>query len=85
MLLDEVLQVALVQPEHHVRPVAGEEGLDLLEKLARLLVDDLQRAEAAVGHVAEDLEDLVLARGALLEVAEPLEARGDRDKLLDLG
>ena len=35
-------------------------------------------------RVPGDREDLVLARGALLEVAEPLEAGGDRDELLDL-
>ena len=37
-----------------------------------------------MARVTGDLEDLVLGRPALLEVAEPLEARGDRDELLDL-
>ena len=84
LLLDEVVERALVEAEEQVRLVLGEDGLELLEELRRLLVHDLQRAQVAVGHVAEDLEHLVLAARALLEVAEALEGRRDRDELLDL-
>ena len=50
---------------------------------SRFRVRARARARVMV-RVAEALEDLVLARGALLEVSEALEAGGDRDELLDL-
>ena len=97
LLLDEIVQIALVHAEQAVRLVRGHDLLDLGEELGGLLVHHEQRLRVALGHVAEDLEHLVLAQLAsaggrgdaglldrIVKVAEPFEAGRDRDELLDL-
>ena len=96
-LLDQILERAVVHAEDNVLAVLEQHlALELGEELARLLVDHQQRLHVAVGHVAEHLVHLVLAQrldalagvlallGRLVKVAQALEARRDRDELLDL-
>jgi hypothetical protein len=81
-------------PVFESRAVLRDERLHLREQLGGAPVHEHQARVVALGHVSEDLEHLVLRRrrlavlvGAalrLLEVAEPLERRRDRDELLDL-